>query len=422
MASIGNVTSPSDPPDPRLIKYRQFVEAVGQGYIDPKLTGREHPTGPEDEVAKLGDSLMSMALTLSNRFEQERQFAEVSREIVQGLYLDEVLQYIYESFHPLIPYDRIGCALLEKNSTVARSRWVRSNDKRVLLKGAFSAPMKGSSLQTIIDTGHPRIINDLTEYGEQHPQSLPTKLMLAEGIRSSLTCPLIAMGRPVGFLFFSSTQVGCYETIHQDVFLHLADMVSIVVEKSLLYEEMSQLNQELTEARALLELQATHDGLTGLLNHAAIIQELTDRTREASFSGKPGAPGLGAIMVDIDHFKSVNDTYGHTVGDQVLRAIAGRISSNTRATDRIGRYGGEEFLVVIEVDEGDSPLAIAERLRSAVEDGPVTVDSGEIHATISVGVAVREPGAEESAWSLISRADQALYEAKRSGRNRVVVD
>ncbi|MEI8080694.1 MAG: GAF domain-containing protein, partial [Actinomycetes bacterium] len=138
--------------------------------------------------------------------------------------------------------------------------------------------------------------------------------MAAEGIRSNLTCPLIAMGRPVGFLFFSSAQVGTYSAEHQEVFLRLADMVSIIVEKSLLYEEMSRLNRDLLLAREQLQRQATHDGLTGLLNHAAIIDALVLRTGEpetpeatVDSPADAGGTDFAALMLDIDHFKSVND-------------------------------------------------------------------------------------------------------------------
>ncbi|MEI8080693.1 MAG: hypothetical protein WCI74_02485 [Actinomycetes bacterium] len=165
------MTSPDDLPDPRLADYRKILESVEHGDLSAGLTEASEQAGPRDDIALLGESIMSLASSLSVRFAQERQFAEVSREIVQGLYLDEVLHHIYESFRSLIPYDRIGCALLDDDGTHARSRWMRSDGRAALLTGSYSASMAGSSLQSIIETGQPRIINDLIQYAQDHPSS-----------------------------------------------------------------------------------------------------------------------------------------------------------------------------------------------------------------------------------------------------------
>ena len=428
------MTAPDGSADPRLANYRKILESVEHGDLSagiaeqPGPSGRDRPTQPRDDIALLGESIMSLASSLSIRFAQEKQFAEVSREIVQGLYLDEVLHHIYESFRSLIPYDRIGCALLDADGTRAQSRWARSDGRSALLTGSYSASLAGSSLQSIIHTGRPRIINDLAQYSQEHPTSGSTKLMLAEGIRSNLTCPLIALGRPVGFLFFSSTKVGTYSQEHQDVFLRLADMVSIIVEKSLLYEEMSRLNRDLLLAREQLQRQATHDGLTGLLNHAAIIDHLMQRTaapedRNAENGPLPSVGGSGdlaVLMLDIDYFKSVNDTFGHQIGDQVLQSVSELLTAELDGQGQIGRYGGEEFLVIADLSPQVESVELAERLRVTVEEHPIDTDAGQIPITVSVGVAVTNRGDHQSCDSLIRRADQALYRAKSAGRNRVV--
>ena len=128
--------------------------------------------------------------------------------------------------------------------------------------------MQGSSLEQIVESQEPRIINDLERYLIEKPESVSTRLIVAEGVRSSLTCPLVSMGKPIGFLFFSSNEKNCYADVHQDSFCSLASQLAAVVEKSQLYEELLQVNKELYESRDAFELQATHDALTGLWNRA----------------------------------------------------------------------------------------------------------------------------------------------------------
>jgi two-component system cell cycle response regulator len=127
--------------------------------------------------------------------------------------------------------------------------------------------------------------------------------------------------------------------------------------------------------------------------------------------------------MDIDHFKQVNDTYGHDIGDEVLKEFASRISANVRGIDLACRYGGEEFVVVMPDTDVAFAYSIAERLRQTVEANPVRIsrDPGHLNITISIGIAKME-GADDRAEALLHRADQALYRAKRSGRNRVVAD
>jgi len=175
-----------------------------------------------------------------------------------------------------------------------------------------------------------------------------------------------------------------------------------------------ELQQELIRAREELRVQATRDSLTDLWNHAAILDILR---REIDRSRREGTP-LGVLMADIDHFKRINDTRGHMAGDQVLRQVAESLKGAVRAYDSVGRYGGEEFLVVAPGSDVASTLQLAERLRAAVREAT----AGGVAAspvTLSVGfTSTAELG--ESDWDVLLRvADGALYEAKSAGRDRV---
>ncbi len=163
-----------------------------------------------------------------------------------------------------------------------------------------------------------------------------------------------------------------------------------------------------------LERLATIDALTGLYNRRVILRQLGDHIR---FSLRY-KDELSLIMLDIDHFKQVNDQYGHLVGDTVLEKMASLIQKGTRDTDVAGRYGGEEFLIILPRTNIPSALDVAERIRRYIESAEMYNDYGAVfHVTVSQGMSLYRHGDDERA--LIARADQALYAAKENGRNRV---
>ncbi len=175
------------------------------------------------------------------------------------------------------------------------------------------------------------------------------------------------------------------------------------------------LQESLFDACRALRQQATHDQLTDLWNRRAIHEFLM---HEASRANRENAP-IGVVLADIDHFKLINDTYGHFVGDVVLRQVADRLRSELRDYDRIGRYGGEEFLIALPGCGADDAMTQAERLRRAVQHAPFAASGAKLTVTISAGVAVEEAGAAADVNTLLQRSDLALYRAKHSGRNRV---
>jgi signal transduction histidine kinase len=237
MSPIIAPTMPSPVTDSRLLQCRDAAIAIKNGQFNVRA-----PVG-EDEIGQLGQALMDLGSTLEKRLDQVRTLAQVTAQINAGLTLDEVLDQVFESFGPIIPYDRIGFSLLEEDGQVARARWARSSAPEVKLTAGYSARLAGSSLQWIIETGQPRILNDLEAYLQEHPNSESTRLILAEGIRSSLTCPLIAMGKPIGFMFFSSAQPDAYRDAHVELFLQIAGQLAVIVEKSRLYQQAVELNQ-----------------------------------------------------------------------------------------------------------------------------------------------------------------------------------
>lgn len=162
---------------------------------------------------------------------------------------------------------------------------------------------------------------------------------------------------------------------------------------------------------------ATHDSLTGLFNHRLLI-ELLDR--ELSVSRRQGRP-VSFCMIDIDRFKSLNDTYGHQVGDQVLEGVSRILADGLRKADPVGRYGGEEFGVILGGCGPEKAQVLCERLRRAVEDHDFLVNGQTVKVTVSLGLSWTNSSSETQKTDLIQQADLALYRAKERGRNQLVL-
>ena len=176
-----------------------------------------------------------------------------------------------------------------------------------------------------------------------------------------------------------------------------------------------KLQEELIAAREQLRADAMHDSLTGLLNRAAFFSIFQ---KEVVLAERQGTP-LALIMADLDRFKDANDRHGHLAGDAVLCEAARRLRASLRGSDSIGRYGGEEFVILVPGCTATDAAALAERFRVSIAAKPIEVPSGRISVTMSLGVAVASDMNESS--QLLRAADEALYRAKNGGRNTVEV-
>jgi len=230
-------------------------------------------------------------------------------------------------------------------------------------------------------------------------------------ITSIAMIPLIHKGALLGSINFGSTDESRFTREHAtDFFAHLGAIASFALENVL--------------NRARLLRSGFTDVLTGWNNRrylqVRLVEELAQARRDAST--------LVCLMLDIDHFKSVNDTYGHAAGDAVLRELAQRIESQVRVSDIAARYGGEEFVVLLPGAELESGKLLAERIREAVSATPIEIGSGKsVTITASIGIASIAPGRDvddlkTTGDSLLARADVALYSAKSAGRDRVVTE
>jgi diguanylate cyclase (GGDEF)-like protein len=216
--------------------------------------------------------------------------------------------------------------------------------------------------------------------------------------RSWMTVPMGAHGHGRGLLIAGSADAGRFTLAHLDLLSALAGQAAAAYDNARLFTKVQQL--------------ATTDELTGACNRRQFMAIATDQLLIAQRNHRP----LVGMMVDIDHFKRVNDTFGHATGDEVIRAVATVLRQRIRRPDVFGRYGGEEFAAVQSEMHGD-PLDLGERLRMAVEAVEVPGPDGPIRVTVSVGVAELKP--DDTLEALLGRADEALYRSKAAGRNRV---
>ena len=176
-----------------------------------------------------------------------------------------------------------------------------------------------------------------------------------------------------------------------------------------------ELQDELIDTREELRVQATRDFLTGIWNRGMITEKLNEEINRAARVNA----NLGVIMCDIDRFKQINDTHGHPAGDSVLIEVALRMQETLRAYDSLGRFGGEEFLIVVPDASEEGVAALAERIRSGIADTPIVTSVGSVNITVSLGMVVRMMEQSTSLSALVDEADRALYRAKEGGRNRV---
>ncbi len=199
-------------------------------------------------------------------------------------------------------------------------------------------------------------------------------------------------------------------------FAELEARVKSLLRIKALQEALAERERELSEMNdKLLHISLT-DGLTGIDNRRSLEQRLHEMFEHSYRLHEP----ISCVMCDIDHFKKVNDTYGHQAGDEVLKQFAGILKSEAREIDRVGRYGGEEFLLLLPGTVLDSAVTFAERLRHCVDEHTFTYDGGTLKRTMSCGVASWPHPRVADAEAMLRSADDALYVAKELGRNRVV--
>lgn len=320
---------------------------------------------------------------------------ELAKDLSKKLKLKDVLAVIDDAAGKLFGYDVF--VILDINETSGcRALWAKG------VGGDFKEGLEfelGNSLTAIMVKNVILMANeDLREREVRLPVFYAGERGLGH-LRSFMGAPLLIEGNVFGGLFVFSLRKAAYGKTDSDNMMFLAAQASNAIEKAILHER--------TEAMAI------RDGLTGLFNHRHFQDQLDKRVRQA----KKGHKSIALLMIDIDHFKHFNDTYGHTAGDQVLKTIGKTLANWEKQSGLAARYGGEEFVAII-TKEAENAYEIAEDLRKEVAAHKTTHDDHTFSVTVSIGVALYPEHAYDKS-NLIELADGALYLAKNDGRNRV---
>ncbi len=332
---------------------------------------------------------------------EQRQLAEALREIgtvlSTTLDFDNVLDLLLDQVGRIVPYSIANIMLIEGGRIrIARTRFQETIDPKAaqLLKTLPFNISPAPNLYYMVDTAQPLAIPVVPVNCDWIESPVP--------IRSWVGAPIVVKGRAIACFSLSSLEPDFYRKRHAELLSVFAGQAALALQNARLFAEIQQL--------------AMVDDLTGIYNRRHFFELGEHEFHRAQRYNRP----LAVIMLDLDHFKTVNDTYGHAVGDQVLRMLAERCRSNIREVDILGRYGGEEFTIILPEAGPNEAQMISERLRKHIARMPITTTAGPISITISLGTANLSADIPNLS-KLIDCADFAMYEAKRRGRNIVCI-
>jgi two-component system cell cycle response regulator len=339
--------------------------------------------------------------------ENRRQVVDILHEVTGDLSANEV-------YHLLAR--RVARALAVSHCAVILTR---PGDAVGVVTAAYERPQLSSApveldrfpeIRRALDTGQPQLVEDVATnalYGGQPAWGLDGGVMPA---RSTLALPFTLDGGRAGVFLLRRTRDEAALTGEDTAFAHA------VIQAGAAVVQRAQAIETTRAANARLEQLATTDPLTQVLNRRALVERLAREMERAVRADR----SVALLMIDLDHFKRVNDTHGHLVGDDALRDVARLLLGEARGSDAVARYGGEEFLVVLPDTDDEGAVAFAERVRERVERHEFRGrDDAAMQMTASIGVATFPSARIETGEDLLARADAALYRAKADGRNRV---
>lgn len=360
-----------------------------------------HRFEPEEvQICEQAASLIALALEKFQAVDDARRRADTSETlrkagiaVAEQVELSQAVNHVLEQLKQMVPYDSASVQLLEGNELyiIGGNGW---KDDKEILNLRFSIPSDNPNT-VVIERGVPYYLPDAGAVYDRF--SAPPH----DHIRSWLGIPLIVQEKTIGLLAIDSSEPNDFSEHEIMIATEFANQVAITLENARLLKETQN--------------QAITDALTGIYNRRGLYQFGEIEFQRSRRINRP----FSIIMFDLDHFKKVNDSHGHAAGDQILRELAQRCVKTSRTTDLVGRYGGEEFVILLTETNLEAARLIGERLRQSIMNSPFKTEAGNVTITSSLGVA--EANQTDTLNSLIERADAALYRAKKAGRNKVIV-
>jgi len=352
-------------------------------------------TSAAEQVVRVVQSERVFQAVERSKHEHER-FYRASAELNRALTLDEVYSAAIAGARGVCDFDFAAIATYDAARGSHTIRCVVGEAADKLLGTTHKDP---SSIASMVAKNKLA----LPAGGEWRERDVPvfSHPMRIKDYESLLVVPLIVKDQVIGTFTVAAQRAAAFPTDRREMLGVIANQVATSVQNARMYE--------------LVEEQATTDGLTGLVNHRMFQERFSamlGRAERRTFA-------VSLLLTDIDHFKKVNDSYGHPTGDEVLRRVASILKASARKIDIVARYGGEEFAIVLEGTDRAGARQLAERIRQEVAQQTFASPKGSFQATLSIGVASYPDDAREKA-EIIARADQSLYAAKHGGRNRTV--
>jgi diguanylate cyclase (GGDEF)-like protein len=335
------------------------------------------------------------------KYEHER-FFQATALLGRALTPEQVMETAFDACAAIVDHDLAAIALYDKDRARHKVSAVRVRDGAPVVD-----PRQLAELEFKDNAGLASMVVKNRHYlpagGEPREVSAPiyTRKIKLDGAKSLLVLPLLSADEAIGTLTLVARTEKRFGKDVREMLAVIANQVAVALQNGLLYRRM--------------ETMATTDGLTGLTNHRTFQARFEDLLQRAQRHDHR----VALLLCDVDHFKKVNDNYGHPIGDEVLRRVAQVLQEVPRKIDVPARYGGEEFAVLLDNVDVAQAKAVAERIRLEIAKAVVETEKGPLSVTESIGVAAFPDDGRDRA-TLIERADLALYHAKHTGRNRVV--
>ena len=358
------------------------------------------------ERLKTFSNYAASAITNAKLYSDARYYAEetailyeISLAIAAGVGLEKTTQAIFRQLKKVIPTDLFFLALYEKQEKMVSYFMYQADEKRIDIE-PFYLMQRPSLTRYVIQKGETVYVPD---FKAENSEIKEEDVIRVPGFdnRSFLGIPLILRGEVIGVLSVQSADPNAYNSRQTQLVETIAQQATIAMDNAKLFEKMQEM--------------AITDSLTGLFNRRyfyMILNNEIERARRYSLR-------LSMVMIDIDHFKNVNDTFGHLAGDDVLKALAEVCKQLLRQSDNMFRFGGEEFMIVLPETDQEEALKVAERIRATVADATFETKKGRVKITISLGVSQFNPDEFSDQNIFIESVDQTLYKAKQAGRNCV---
>ncbi|HDP35248.1 MAG TPA: sensor domain-containing diguanylate cyclase [Candidatus Hydrogenedentes bacterium] len=331
---------------------------------------------------------------------------EILKAISTKRHAHDILYAFVEQIARIIPTDRCSIVRVwEENDSKGHVLVSHENEN---LRDCVITLDKYPELVEVINTGKTVLINDISS----HPLTAEVSDALQKaGINALMVLPIVKKDKHVGTLILRAARRQGQFTVREASFFQIvSEAAANALERAHLFESIQLANER-------LEQLAITDGLTGIYNRRYFHERFEHEFERATRYKLP----FSCVLFDIDDFKWINDTYGHLVGDVVLKEIAERMVACTRRVDILARYGGEEFVILLPQTDRQGAAIEAERMRSVVENFSFSQIADDQRITISVGVACIDLDTMKESDNLLRAADVALYEAKKRGKNCVVV-